>query len=156
MSQDVARLIVPIGLILAAIFVLIPSVPRVERVRFTSEVYKWSLVAVLSTMLLYSLVVFSLTFNIRALEPVILQGTLLLMIYHEYKHTRVLIKLWCSMLIVSAVLGLMSLYYADEIKIPVLADNVISLAVGMIFLVWADRYVQIIFDGYDKPPGEQQ
>jgi hypothetical protein len=150
-NQDIVSLAIQIGLILAAIFVLPPAVPKVERVRFTNSAYKWSLVVVLSILLLFNLASFLWTFSIRPLGAIVLQATLLIMIGRNYKHTRILIKLWCVMLIVSALLWLMSLYYAQEIDFSALANQLITLVVGLSFFVLADRYFQIIFDGYDKP-----
>lgn len=153
-NQDLVSLLTPIGLMLASIFVLQPAVPKVERVRFTNAAYKWTLVVVLLILLLFNLVAFLWTFNIRPLGPLVLQATLLIMIGRNYKHTRVLIKLWCVLLIVSALLWLMSLYYAQEIDFGALANQLITLVVGLVFLVLADRYVQIIFDGMTNPPSE--
>lgn len=150
-NQDLASLLIPIGGMLAAIFILQPAVPRVERVRFTNASYKWSLVAVLSILLLVNVTASLWTFSIRPLGQGILQTTLLIMIGKNYKHTRALIKLWCVLLIVPALLWLMSLYYAQEIDFSALAYQLITGIVGLAFLVQADRYVQIIFDGYDKP-----
>lgn len=66
------------------------------------------------------------------------------MIFNDYKYTRMLIKLWCALLIVSALFGFLSLYYASNVDISDVVEHIFKLVVGVVFIMLSNRYVKLI------------
>ncbi len=129
-----------------------PTEPPIERVCFANAAYKWSLVVVLTVLLSLNLIIFASAHYLRSLIPIVLQGTILFMIYRNHKYTRMLIKIWCGLLILSALFGFLAMYYAPAIEVPALAEHGTTLVVGLVFLVLANRYVHLIPVRFNKPP----
>jgi hypothetical protein len=128
-----------------------PTEPPTEKIAFINAAYKWALVGVLGALALFNLAAFVLTLDMRALIPLVLQGALLLMIRRKHKHTRALIKVWSALLIASALLQFMAMHYAPELEAAELAEHVVTLVVGLAFLLLADRCVSLIPVDPNKP-----
>lgn len=121
-----------------------PTEAAIAKVAFVNGTYKWSLVVVLASLAIFNLAALVLTLNPLALIPLVLQGALLLMIRREHKHTRAVIKVWSALLILGALLHFWSMYFAPELDAAELADRVFTLAIGLAFLLFADRCVELI------------
>lgn len=121
-----------------------PTEPETERVEFTNAAYKWVLVAVLSALFLLNMIILVTTHHLWSLVPMTFQGTILLMILNDYKYTRMLIKLWCALLMVSALFGFLSLYYASNVDISDVVEHIFKLGIGVVFIMLSDRYVKLI------------
>jgi hypothetical protein len=120
-----------------------PTEPAIEKVAFTHAAYKWLLVGVLGVLALFNLATFFFT-DIRALIPLVLQGALLFMIGQNHRHTRMLIKVWCALLIASALFGFLAMVYAPDFDVARFGEHTLKLLVGLVFLLLADRCVSLI------------
>jgi len=128
-----------------------PTEPAIEKVAFSHTAYKWALVGVLGALALFNLATFLFT-DMGALIPLVLQGALLLMIRQNHKHTRAMIKVWSALLIVSALFGFPAMVYAPDFDAARFAEHALKLAVGLAFLLLADRCVSLIPVAPSRPP----
>lgn len=121
-----------------------PTEPAIEKVAFTNAAYKWSLVGALGALALFNIATFALTLDMRALIPLVLQGALLFMIRQNHRHTRTLIKVWCALLIASALFGFLAMVYAPDFDAARFGEHALKLVVGLVFLLLADRCVSLV------------
>lgn len=143
-------------------FTLYPTEPRIERVRFTSHVFR-SLLALLMILfmlddlraLMLILLVYDqglpITFHeIQSLIPAVFDGAILFMVFKCHKYVRVFVKAWCILQVISAGFGLLSQYYTDEIDTAFLIVNCFNLAMGMAIYLLSNRYIQVDYANAEK------
>ncbi len=121
-----------------------PPETRIERVEFTHAGYKWLLVLILSLLLTMNSFIFAVSANFLSMIPMVIQGIILLAISINHKYARVLIKLWCALMILSSMAGFMSMHYAPEFNGADFIENSVTLLIGVAFLVLADKHVQLV------------
>jgi hypothetical protein len=121
-----------------------PTEAAIAKVVFVNAIYKWSLVVVLASLAVFNFAAVAVSHKPFALIPLVLQVALLSMIRREHKYTRAVIKVWSVLLMLGALLRLWSMAYATEVDAVEIADRVITLAIGLAFLLFADRCVELV------------
>jgi len=127
-----------------------PTPPLIDKVKFISPTYKWSLTLILTYLLAYNAYALISWKTLIALVPITIQSILLYMIFKNHKHVRTLIKVWSVVLLVSAFFGFLSIYYATEVTAARVIDHLFSLVVGLSYLVFADKCVELVPHGSNR------
>jgi hypothetical protein len=120
------------------------SLCTVKQVAFTSARYKFTLVFILSSLLLLNVIAWLVSRNSALFVSIAFQGGLLSMIFLKHKYTRALIKVWSSFLIAAGVTGFLSMLFYSSRSLSALIWNAICLSVGLSFLLWANRSVLLV------------
>ena len=115
------------------------------RAVFTSAPFKWTLVAVLSFLLLANLVSL-LTGALIALIPIAIQGILLFMIFTRHKNIGAMLKIWTSFITLAGAflfyLTLQDPYYTAFEA----ATRLILPAISLTLLILSSRYIGLTSD----------
>jgi D-alanyl-lipoteichoic acid acyltransferase DltB (MBOAT superfamily) len=123
-----------------------PTSAKIAGVRFTSNVYKWMLVVILTILLLINLSILGLTQHLIAILPIAFQSTLLFMIFKNHRNTRLLIKIWSALVIVSGSFGLLSLYFESNYQSGAIITKIVVLLIGIAFFTLSNRFVLLVPD----------
>lgn len=114
---------------------------EVTAVRFTHAGFKWSLVAFLGVLLLLNGLALMLGV-MSSLGPVVLQGALLWLIFDDHRKVRLLVRVWCAVLLASGLYGVVSRMGAPEMNGIAVGKDVVVSVIAAYFLLYAGRYIE--------------
>lgn len=114
---------------------------EVTAVRFTHAGFKWSLVAFLGVLLLLNALALMLGV-MSSLGPVVLQGALLWLIFDNHRKVRLLVRVWCAVLLASGLYGVVSRMGAPEMNAIAVGKDVVVSIIAAYFLLYAGRYIE--------------
>lgn len=114
---------------------------EVTAVRFTHAGFKWSLVAFLGVLFLLNALAL-LAGVMSSLGPVLLQGALLWLIFDHHRKVRLMVRVWCAVLLVTGLYGLVSRMGAAEVSGIAIGKDVVVSIVAAYFLLYAGRYIE--------------
>lgn len=117
------------------------SAPKVTAVRFTSAAYKGSLMAFLGVLFLLNSLAL-LVGVMSSLVPVIVQGALLWLIVGNHRKVRLLVQVWCGVLVISGLYGVVSRLLAPEFNGVAMGKDFLVGVFAAYFLVYASRYIK--------------
>ena len=117
------------------------SAPKVTAVRFTSAAYKGSLMAFLGVLFLLNALAL-LVGVMSSLVPVIVQGALLWLIVGNHRKVRLLVQVWCAVLVISGLYGVVSRLLAPEFNGVAMGKDFLVGVFAAYFLVYASRYIE--------------
>lgn len=131
----------------------------VKSVSFIGDTYKNFVTGVIWCLLLFNVLTLVSSQNLLALLPIAFQGSILAAVYLKYKYARLLIKIWCGLLIVSGASGFVSMYFSSSYSLGRILWCFVTLAAGIGFLLLANRYVHLVLAQPDdaqipEPPSE--
>ena len=115
------------------------------RATFTSAPFKWTLVTVISFLLLANIVSL-LTGALIALIPMAIQGILLFMIFTRHKNIGAMLKIWTFLLTIAGAINfyitLQDAYYTAFEA----ATQLILPAISLTLLILSSRYIALTSD----------
>lgn len=114
---------------------------KVTAVRFTHAGYKGALMAFLGILFLLNTLAL-LVGVISSLVPVVVQGALLWLIVGNHRKVRLLLQIWCAVLVISGLYGVVSRMLAPELNTIALAKDAVVGVIAAFFLLYADRYIE--------------
>src|SRR5690606_41717644 len=102
---------------------------------------KVSIVAISAVHFLrYALVVVAVV--MRCLRPLLLLTALLWLIFDNHRKVRLMVQLWCEVLLVTGLYGLVSRMGAAEVSGIAIGKDVVVSIVAAYFLLYAGRYIE--------------
>lgn len=114
---------------------------QVTAVRFTHAGYKWSLMIFLGVMFLLNSL--ALMVGVKSsLVPVVIQGALLWLIVGNHRRVRLLVQVWCGVLVITGLYGVVSRMLEAEINTVAMTKDVVVGVLAAYFLVYAGRYIE--------------
>jgi len=117
-----------------------------EKINFTNKIFEYSLIGYILLLLLWNLYMLS-SGNMKALISISIQAILLFLIFSKYKHTKIVIKTWAIILIlshgISFLAKLLKISLGDEIQITELLNKAIFMTIGILIYVFNEKYVEI-------------
>ena len=114
---------------------------KVTAVRFTNAGYRWSLMIFLGVLFLLNSLVL-LVGVMSTLLPVVVQGALLWLIVGNHRKVRLLVQVWCGVLVISGLYGVVSRMLAPEFNAVAMTKDIVVGAFAAYFLVYAARYIE--------------
>ena len=121
-----------------------PSAIEIESAEITNTLYKSFLIIIASVFLTISLISLLFYSMFLALIPIIIQSTILYMVFTKHKLLRGSIRAWSIILIVSGVANLIASGYSpDPMSIYAIADEVIFLLIGSLYLSLSGKFIQL-------------
>jgi hypothetical protein len=118
-----------------------------EKTEFKNKIFQYSLTGYLILLLCWNLYVLN-TGNLYGLIPIVIQGVLLILIFLKNKYTKIGIKIWSIILILSSGLSLagksIKIFLGDEIIITEFMLKVLFLSIGILIYTFNEKFVELI------------
>tara|TARA_B110000503_G_scaffold137418_1_gene221578 strand:+ start:700 stop:1068 length:369 start_codon:yes stop_codon:yes gene_type:complete len=118
-----------------------------EKTEFKNKIFQYSLTGYLILLLCWNLYVLN-TGNLYGLIPIVIQGALLILIFLKNKYTKIGIKIWSIILILSSGLSLagksIKIFLGDEIIITEFMLKVLFLSIGILIYTFNEKFVELI------------
>lgn len=114
---------------------------KVTAVRFTHAGYKWALMAFLGVLFLLNSLAL-LVGVMSSLVPVVIQGGLLWLIVGGHRRVRLLVQIWCAVLVISGLYGIVSRLLAPDFNSIAMIKDVLVGVLAAFFLVYASRFIE--------------
>ena len=117
------------------------SAAKVTAVRFTSAAYKGLLMAFLGVLFLLNSLAL-LVGVMSSLVPVVIQGALLWLIVGNHRKVRLFVQIWCAVLVVSGLYGVVSRLLAPEFNMIAMGKEFLVGVFAAYFLIYASKYIE--------------
>ncbi|HTN30018.1 MAG TPA: hypothetical protein VL178_04185 [Pseudomonas sp.] len=114
---------------------------KVTAVRFTHDGYKIALMVFLGVLFVLNSLALLVGVT-SSLVPVVIQGALLWMIVGAYRKVRLLVQVWCVVLVASGLYGGVSRLLAPELNVIAMGREFLVAAFAAYFLIFASRYIK--------------
>ena len=118
-----------------------------EKTEFKNKIFQYSLTGYLILLLCWNLYALN-TGNLYGLIPIIIQGALLILIFLKNKYTKIGIKIWSIILILSSGLSLagksIKIFLGDEIIITEFMVKILFLSIGILIYTFNEKFVELI------------
>ena len=118
-----------------------------EKTEFKNKIFQYSLTGYLILLLCWNLYALN-TGNLYGLIPIIIQGALLILIFLKNKYTKIGIKIWSIILILSSGLSLagksIKIFLGDEIIITEFMVKILFLSIGILIYIFNEKFVELI------------
>lgn len=121
------------------------------KVHFTSNAFKWVLVAVLSIFTLLDVASLATKPDIFSVLHFSLKVVILFMVFRNHKWVRTLVKLWSALLVISSIFALLSFVYATEITGLALVSYLCALGVGIYVFARSEKYIELVLKPSSNP-----
>lgn len=121
------------------------------KVHFTSNTFKWVLVAVLSIFTLLDVASLATKPDIFSVLHLSLKVVILFMVFRNHKWVRTLVKLWSALLVISSIFALLSFVYATEITGLALVSYLGALGVGIYVFARSEKYIELVLKPSSNP-----
>jgi hypothetical protein len=124
---------------------------------FANAIFYWFLVIFISFLLMYNINILLRTYQFVALSPIVIQITLLALIFLRFKLVKIAIQIWAVIFLIISntfvILGSLMQLSAGKfgyVKSIEFFSSLCFLAIGIVILIFTNRTILVPDDGEQK------